>query len=52
MNEIASSINTNILIVTHKFTSKMIHKYFNPSIIDEEFHSLIIENTEIKEYEF
>jgi probable phosphoglycerate mutase len=52
LNELKSTITNDILIVTHAFTSKVIHKYFNPNISDENFFAFVIENSEIQTYEF
>jgi len=52
LDELRSTVSTDILIVTHAFTSKMIHKYFNPNISDDDFFAFIIGNSEIQTYEF
>lgn len=39
-----------ILIVTHGFIAKVINKYFNPNITDQDFFSFSLKNLELKEY--
>jgi len=44
--------NKNILIVTHAFIGKVINKYFNRQISDNDFFDFTFKNGEIKEYSF
>ncbi len=44
LDEIKKGTIENILIVTHAFTSKMINKYFNPNISEQDFFKFIIKN--------
>lgn len=37
----------NILIVTHAFVAKVINKYFNPRISDEDFFGFVLGNGEV-----
>jgi probable phosphoglycerate mutase len=41
-----------ILIITHGFIAKVINKYFNPSISDQDFFSFSLKNLELKKYDF
>jgi len=41
----------NVLIVTHAFVSKVINKYFNPQISEQDFFNFVLQNAEIKEYD-
>jgi probable phosphoglycerate mutase len=41
-----------ILIITHGFIAKVINKYFNPSITDQDFFSFSLKNLELKKYIF
>ena len=41
----------NILIITHAFVGKIIHKFFN-HISEEEFFKYKLDNANIKEYNF
>ncbi|MCK4523757.1 histidine phosphatase family protein, partial [candidate division WOR-3 bacterium] len=41
--------NENILIVTHAFVSRVIHKYFN-KINDVDFFAYSLKNCEVAEY--
>ncbi len=43
--------NKNILIITHAFVGKIIHKFFN-HISEEEFFKYKLDNANIKEYNF
>ena len=43
---------SNILISTHGFVAKVINKYFNPNISEEEFFDFSIANAEIMKYNF
>ena len=43
---------SNILISTHGFIAKVINKYFNPKISDQEFFDFSLANAEIKTYNF
>lgn len=52
LNELKKNTVENILIVTHAFTSKIINKYYNPNISEEEFFKFAIKNGEIIMYEF
>ncbi len=52
LDELRSTVAADILIVTHAFTSKMIHKYFHPELSDDDFFAFIIGNSEIQTYEF
>jgi len=42
----------NILIVTHAFVSKVVNKYFNQQISEQDFFDFVLQNAEIKEYQF
>lgn len=44
--------NKNVLIVTHGFVSRSINKHFNPHISKKDFFDFILQNAEIKKYEF
>lgn len=44
--------NKNILIVTHAFVAKIINKYFNQQISEQDFFNFVQQNAEIKEYRF
>ncbi|MEA2088686.1 MAG: histidine phosphatase family protein [Patescibacteria group bacterium] len=41
-----------IIIITHGFVAKVINKYFNPKISEQEFFDFSLSNTEIKKYTF
>ncbi|MBU3934653.1 histidine phosphatase family protein [Patescibacteria group bacterium] len=43
---------SNILISTHGFIAKVINKYFNPNISDQEFFDFNLANAEIMKYNF
>lgn len=43
---------SNILILTHGFIAKVINKYFNPKISDQEFFDFSLANAKIKTYNF
>ena len=42
----------NILVITHGFASKVIHKFFNTTITEEDFFKYKLNNANIKEYNF
>jgi len=42
----------NILIVTHAFVAKIINKYFNQQISEQDFFDFVLQTAEIKEYHF
>lgn len=42
--------NKNILIITHGFASKVINKFFNTDITEEDFFKYKLNNANIKEY--
>ncbi|HHD92124.1 MAG TPA: histidine phosphatase family protein [Candidatus Portnoybacteria bacterium] len=42
----------NILIITHAFVAKVINKYFNPQISEQDFFNFVLQNAEIKKYKF
>ena len=42
----------NVLIVTHAFVAKVINKYFNPQISEQDFFDFVLQPAEIKEYQF
>lgn len=53
LNEIKNQNKfSNILISTHGFIAKVINKYFNPQISDQEFFDFSLANAEIKTYKF
>jgi len=53
LNEIKNQNKfSNILISTHGFIAKVINKYFNPQLSDQEFFDFILANAEIKTYNF
>ncbi|HTX86571.1 MAG TPA: histidine phosphatase family protein [Candidatus Nanoarchaeia archaeon] len=41
-----------ILIITHGFIAKVINKYFNPNITNQDFFSFSLKNLELKKYIF
>lgn len=41
---------SNIMIVTHGFVVKIINKYFNPEISEQEFFDFSLNNAEVKRY--
>lgn len=41
---------SNVLISTHGFVTKVINKYFNPKITNQEFFDFSLANAEIKKY--
>ena len=53
LNEIKSQKKFyNILISTHGFITKVINKYFNPQISEQDFFDFSLSNAEIKTYKF
>jgi probable phosphoglycerate mutase len=42
----------NILVVSHFFPLRVINKYFNPGLSDEDFFNFMMKNSEIREYDF
>ena len=42
----------NILIITHAFVAKVINKYFNPNISEQDFFSFVLQTANIKQYQF
>lgn len=53
LDEIRKQNNySKIMIVTHGFVAKIINKYFNPNISDQDFFDFTLENAEIKRYTF
>ncbi|MFC1727375.1 histidine phosphatase family protein [Patescibacteria group bacterium] len=42
----------NVLIVTHAFVAKVINRYFNPNISNQDFFDFVLQTAEIKEYQF
>ena len=42
----------NILLVTHGFIAKAVHKYFNPDISEIDFFDYSLDNCEIAKYDF
>ncbi|MDD3487532.1 MAG: histidine phosphatase family protein [Candidatus Moranbacteria bacterium] len=53
LNEIKNQNKfSNILILTHGFIAKVINKYFNPQLSDQEFFDFSLANAEIKTYNF
>ncbi len=51
LNEIKKqNKSSNIMIVTHSFVAKVINKYFNNQITEQEFFDFSLANAEIKKY--
>lgn len=42
----------NILIVTHAFVAKVINKYFNPNISEQDFFDFVLQTANIRQYQF
>ena len=41
---------SKVMIVTHAFIAKVINKYFNPNISEEDFFNSFLGNAEIVKY--
>lgn len=53
LNEIKNQDKfSNVLILTHGFVAKVINKYFNPQISDQDFFNFNLSNAEIVKYSF
>ncbi len=53
LNEIKNQEKfSNVLILTHRFFAKVINKYFNPQISDQDFFNFNLFNAEIVKYIF
>ncbi|MCK4553682.1 histidine phosphatase family protein [Candidatus Parcubacteria bacterium] len=44
--------NKNILVVTHAFVAKVINKYFNPDISEQDFFDFVLKTANISQYQF
>ncbi|MCK4554659.1 histidine phosphatase family protein [Candidatus Parcubacteria bacterium] len=44
--------NKNILVVTHAFVAKVINKYFNPDISEQDFFDFVLKTANIRQYQF
>ncbi|MDD5567441.1 MAG: histidine phosphatase family protein [Patescibacteria group bacterium] len=45
-------IGKDVLIVTHAFVAKVVNKYFNQNLSEQEFFDFILQPSEVKEYTF
>ncbi|MBU4375031.1 histidine phosphatase family protein [Patescibacteria group bacterium] len=53
MDEIKKNYqDKNILVVTHAFVAKVINKYFNPDVSEQDFFDFILKTANIKQYQF
>ncbi|MDD5567173.1 MAG: histidine phosphatase family protein [Patescibacteria group bacterium] len=40
----------NIIIITHAFIAKIVNKYFNPQLTDEDFFDFVLPNAQVQKY--